>query len=70
MWLSNKRPRRLNYSVNKKWPKAWNKVEKAISCYKKLQQRISIEWQTKWIENAVSVVKVKLNKYWINPNKI
>ena len=67
---ANKRPRRLNYAVNKKWPKAGNKVQKAITHFKKLQERIAIEGETKWISNALEIVGMKLKKYWINTNKI
>ncbi|MCH2188614.1 hypothetical protein MK079_02180 [Candidatus Gracilibacteria bacterium] len=67
---ANKRPRRLNYAVNKKGPKAGNKVEKAIAHYKKLQKRQAFEGETKWIANAFAVVAQKLKKYGINPNKI
>ena len=67
---ANKRPRRLNYAVNKKWPKAWTKVAKAISHYAKLQKRKDFEWDTKWISNALNIVLVKLKKYWINPKNI
>lgn len=67
---ANKRPRKLNYSVNKKWPKSWGKVGKAVAHYQKLQTRISFEWETKWLQNAMKIVTVKLNKYQINLNKI
>ena len=67
---ANKRPRRLNYAVNKKWPKAGNKVTKAIAHYVKLQKRKEFEGETKWIANALQVVCTKLKKYWIHPNKI
>lgn len=67
---ANKRPRRLNYAVNKKRTVAWWKVGKAISHYKKLQKRIWFEWETKWLQNAMKVVTAKLNKYKINLNKI
>jgi hypothetical protein len=67
---SNKRPRRLNYAVNKKWPKTWGKVGNAVAHYKKLQTRIWFEWETKWLLNAVKIVTAKLNKYQINLNKI
>jgi len=67
---ANKRPRRVNYAVNKKGPKGGNKVVNAVRHYKKLQEREKIEWKTKWIENAYEIVLVKLKKYWINPNKI
>ena len=67
---ANKRPRRLNYAVNKKWPKSGGKVAKAISHYKKLQQRIDFEGETKWLKNAMEIVLNKLKKYQINLNKI
>ena len=67
---ANKRPRSLNYWVNKKWPKTWNKVAKALSHYKKLQTRLAFEWETKWLKNALEIVCKKLKKYQINLNKI
>ena len=67
---ANKRPRKVNYSVNKKWPKSGWKVAAAISHYQKLNKRIEIEGETKWLSNAFDIVMVKLKKYWINPNKI
>jgi len=70
MWLSNKRPRTLNYWVNKKWAKSWSKIEKAISHFLTLKKREGIEWTTKWISNAYKIINVKLKKYWINPNNI
>ena len=67
---ANKRPRRLNYAVNKKKSVAWWKVWNAISHYKKLQQRVEIEWETKWLQNAMKIVEAKLKKYQINLNNI
>ncbi len=67
---ANKRPRRLNYAVNKKWPKSNGKVANAISHYVRLKNRVSIEWETKWLKNAFAIVLIKLKKYWINPNNI
>jgi hypothetical protein len=70
MWLSNKRPRALNYAVTKKWAKSGRKIENTIAHYKKLNERVAFEGQTKWLENALVFVKVKLRKYSININKI
>ena len=67
---ANKRPRRLNYAVNKKWPKTGWKVGKAVNHYKKLQDRIKFEGETKWLKNAMEIVLVKLKKYQINLKKI
>ena len=67
---ANKRPRRLNYAVNKKWPKSGWKLGSAISHYKKLLKRKEIEGDTKWIQNAMKVVLAKFDKYSININKI
>ena len=67
---ANKRPRKLNYSVNKKGPKTWWKVGKAIVHYKKLEKRIAFEGETKWLQNAMNIVCTKLKKYQINLNKI
>ena len=67
---SNKRPRSLNYGVNKKGPKGGSKVGNAISHYKKLKERVSFEGETKWLKNALDVVLVKFKKYGINPNNI
>lgn len=70
MWLSNKRPRALNYYVNKKWAKSGKKIENTISHYKKLKSRIAFEGETKWLKNALVFVTSKLRKYSININKI
>ncbi len=67
---ANKRPRRVNYAVNKKWPKSWSKVAKAVNHYKKLEKRIKFEWETKWLTNAMNLVLSKFKKYSINTNKI
>ena len=67
---ANKRPRRVNYAVNKKWPKTWWKVGKAVSHYQKLQTRIKFEGETKWLVNAMKIVMTKLKKYQINLKKI
>jgi len=67
---ANKRPRKLNYSVNKKWPKSGSKVGNAILHYKKLLERVKIEWETKWLKNAMAISQLKLKKYSINTNKI
>ena len=37
---ANKRPRKVNYSVNKKGPKSGGKVGKAVAHYQKLQKRV------------------------------
>ncbi|EKD65744.1 MAG: hypothetical protein ACD_49C00099G0001 [uncultured bacterium (gcode 4)] len=70
MWVSNKWPRVLNYSVNVKGAKSGNKVANAVRHYKQLQERVSFEGQTKWLENALERVLLKLRKYSININKI
>ena len=70
MWLSNKRPRALNYAVTKKWAKSGRKIENAITHFKQLEKRVAIEWQTKWLTNAKKFVMMKLKKYSININKI
>ena len=67
---ANKRPRKLNYSVNKKGPKTGWKVGKAVLHYKKLLERIKFEGETKWLTNAMKIVMVKIKKYQININKI
>ena len=67
---ANKRPRRLNYSVNKKWPVTGGKVGKSISHFKKLRERQEFEWETKWLANAMTIVLAKLKKYGINPKTI
>lgn len=66
---SNKRPRRLNYSVSKKWPKSWTKSFKALKHYERLQKRIKIEGETKWLSNAIAISSLKLKKYWLKLNK-
>ena len=70
MGISNKRPRRLNYAVNKKASKTGKKILNAIAHYKKLLKREKLEGETKWLSNAKTFVLAKFKKYWINPNKI
>ena len=67
---ANKRPRSLNYWVNKKWPKTWKKVNNTICHYKKLLKRLEFEGETKWLKNAIQIVLKKVKKYQININKI
>ncbi len=50
---------------NKKKSVSWKKYEKAIQTYKKLVKRIEIEWETKWIKNAMEKVQAKFKKYGI-----
>jgi hypothetical protein len=66
MGLRNKRPRYLNYSVNKKGPKSGQKIENAIRHYRTLLARQEIEGETKWIKNALEFVKAKFRKYSVN----
>ncbi|MDR0772507.1 MAG: hypothetical protein LBF15_05900 [Candidatus Peribacteria bacterium] len=65
-----KRPRRLNYAVNKISPKSGSKIKNAIASYKRLQKRLAFEGETKWLSNALKIAKAKLDKYQINLNKI
>ncbi|MDQ7009349.1 MAG: hypothetical protein Q9M94_03605 [Candidatus Gracilibacteria bacterium] len=66
----SKRPRRVNYSVNKKGPVSGGKVGKAITHYISLLKRTEIEGETLWLKNAFNIVEVKLKKYGINSNKL
>ena len=70
MWVSNKRPRQLNYSVNVKGAKSGQKVQNAVKHYKKLQERLVFEGQTTWLLNATERVLQKFKKYSVNINKI
>jgi len=63
MGLSNKRPRRLNYSVNKKSTKTGKKILNAIAHYKTLLKREEVEGKTKWLLNAKTFVLAKFKKY-------
>ncbi len=69
MGLSSKRPHYRNYSVNKKRVNSGEKVKNALKHYDKLQERIKVEWETKWLKNAVTFVMAKLKKYSVIPNK-
>jgi hypothetical protein len=70
MWLRNKRPHNMVYSVNRKWPRPGGKLAHAIKHYKKLQSRIAIEGETLWIKNALAIVLAKFKKYSVNIAKI
>lgn len=66
MGLSNKRPRRLNYSVNKKGAKSGAKVRNTLKHYETLKKRIGFEGETLWLKNAMVFVKAKMKKYSLN----
>jgi hypothetical protein len=70
MWLRNKRPHNLVYSVKRKWVYSGGKIGNAIKHYKKLQKRIAIEGETLWLQNALEIVLAKFKKYSINIAKI
>lgn len=70
MWLSSKRPHRLNYAVNKIAVKSGDKVSNSIKSYKKLLSRVEFEWKTKWLINALKIAWAKLKKYGIKAEKI
>jgi len=65
-----KRPRRLNYAVNKKRVNSTSKVWNAVKHYESLKNRVTVEWETKWLNNAFLIVWKKLKKYWIKINNI
>ena len=69
MGLSSKRPHSRNYSVNKKRTTSGDKVKNALKHYDKLQARIKVEWETKWLKNALDFVSAKLKKFSVTPNK-
>ena len=66
----SKRPRRLNYVVNKKRRIRGDKLKKAIKHFQKLISREKIEWTTLWLEKAKMFAMTRLKKYWINHNNI
>nr|MDD3720218.1 hypothetical protein [Candidatus Gracilibacteria bacterium] len=70
MGLRSRRPRRINYAVNKIAAKSGSKVSNCVLSYKKLLTRVEFEGETKWLSNALDFAKTKLKKYGINPNKI
>jgi hypothetical protein len=58
------------YNPNKKKTVSGKKYEKAIAHYKKLLKRIEIEGETKWLKNALEMVKAKFKKYGITEDMI
>ena len=46
------------------------KLAHAIKHYKHLQKRITVEGETLWIKNALTIVLAKFKKYSINIAKI
>lgn len=70
MWLRNKRPRSLVYSVKRKGVYSGRKIKNAIKHYKNLEKRIAFEGETLWLKNAKEIVLAKFKKYSININKI
>jgi len=53
------------YNPNKKKSVSWKKYEKSIKTYKKLLKRVEVEWETKWLKNAIAKVQAKFKKYGI-----
>ena len=70
MWVRNKRPHNMIYSVKRKWAYSGRKLQHAIKHYKKLQERIAFEGETLWLQNAMMIILAKFKKYAINPSKI
>ena len=70
MWLRNKRPHKLVYSVNRKGAHSGRKIQNAIKHYKMLEKRIATEGETLWLKNAKEIVLKKFKKYSINIDKI
>ena len=58
------------YSVKRKGSYSGKKIQHAIKHYKKLQERISFEGETLWLQNAMAIIQAKFKKYAINPAKI
>ena len=58
------------YSVDRKGAKSGGKIAHAIKHYKNLQKRITVEGETLWLKNAVTIVLAKFKKYSLNINKI
>lgn len=58
------------YNPNKKRTPSGKKYEKAMKHYKILLRRIEIEWETKWLKNAMVKVQAKFKKYWIKESMI
>lgn len=58
------------FNPNKKRSVSGSKYEKAINHYKKLLKRKEIEWETKWIKNALTKVEAKFRKYGIKENMV
>lgn len=69
MWKRSKHPH-IWFNPNKKKTVSWGKYEKTISHYKKLQKRIEIEWETKWLKNAIAKVRLKFKKYSITEDML
>jgi len=55
---------------NKKRAASWDKYKQTIEHYKKLIKRKEIEWETKWIKNALMLIEAKFKKYWITEDMI
>lgn len=69
MWVKVKH-KHIWQNPNKVKSVSWNKYEKAINHYKKLIKRQEVEWETKWIKNALIKVKAKFKKYGITESMV
>ena len=70
MWLRNKRPHNMVYSVKRKGVYSGGKIGNAIKHYKALLKRIEFEGNTLWLQNAMTKVLAKFKKYAVNIAKI
>ncbi len=58
------------YNPNKKRTPSGKKYEKVMKHYKILLKRIEIEWETKWLKNAIAKAQAKFKKYWIKEDMV
>jgi len=60
--MASSRKPRLLYKVNKKKVSNTNKIKELEHTFKKLLERMKKEGETKWMINAVTMAKKRLNK--------
>lgn len=57
-------------NLNKKKSVSGRKYEKSIKTYQKLLKRVEIEWETKWLKNAIEKAQAKFKKYGIRESML
>lgn len=68
MGSTSKKPRAY-YHIENRRRKSGDKHENMLKQYKTLQKRVTVEGETKWLKNALAVLKVRMDKAGLKASK-